>query len=250
MTARHGVHAQADEALVVWHELECGGYRDDLPLWRELADQYGDPVLDIGAGTGRVAVELAAAGHRVTALERDHNLVAELARRTSELSVTIVNADATDFRIDDRFALCIVAMQTIQLLGGPSGRRAFLECAKCHLRAGGALAAAIVEALEPFEVGDGVPELPAEVCERHGVLYSTRPTAVLAKSDGFVLERRRETTRVGARRAVAQHSLQVDRLTSSELEHEAIASGLRPLGRSSVPASWEHVGSTVVLLAG
>ncbi len=23
---------------VVWHELECGSYRADLPLWRELAD--------------------------------------------------------------------------------------------------------------------------------------------------------------------------------------------------------------------
>ena len=54
---------------VVWHELECGSYRADLPLWRELADQMASSegsarVLDVGAGTGRVALELARAGHR------------------------------------------------------------------------------------------------------------------------------------------------------------------------------------------
>ena len=38
--------------LVVWHDLECGGYDADLPLWRELAADADGPVLDLGAGTG------------------------------------------------------------------------------------------------------------------------------------------------------------------------------------------------------
>ena len=50
---------------VIWHDLECGGYREDLPLWRALADRAGGPVLDVGAGTGRVALDLARAGHEV-----------------------------------------------------------------------------------------------------------------------------------------------------------------------------------------
>ena len=43
-------------AHVVWHDVECGGYDADLPLWRELAREAGGPVLDVGAGTGRVAL--------------------------------------------------------------------------------------------------------------------------------------------------------------------------------------------------
>ena len=40
---------------VIWHDLECGAYAEDLPLWRALAAEHGDPVLDVGAGTGRVS---------------------------------------------------------------------------------------------------------------------------------------------------------------------------------------------------
>ena len=55
--------------LIVWHDVECGGYAADLPLWRELAHAESGPVLDVGAGTGRVALDLAREAHRVTALE-------------------------------------------------------------------------------------------------------------------------------------------------------------------------------------
>ena len=54
-------------SAVIWHDLECGGYVEDLTLWQSLADEQGDPVLDVGAGTGRVALALARRGHRVTA---------------------------------------------------------------------------------------------------------------------------------------------------------------------------------------
>ena len=42
---------------VVWHDLECGAYRADLPLWRELAERCSlgpgpRPHLDVGAGAG------------------------------------------------------------------------------------------------------------------------------------------------------------------------------------------------------
>ena len=65
---------------VVWHDLECGGYDADLPLWRELAREAAGGVLDVGAGTGRVALDLAAAGHDVTALDLDPALLDVLAR--------------------------------------------------------------------------------------------------------------------------------------------------------------------------
>ena len=44
---------------VVWHDVECGRYDADLPLWHELAAQADHGVLDVGAGTGRVALKLA-----------------------------------------------------------------------------------------------------------------------------------------------------------------------------------------------
>ena len=39
---RGGMEAPAMSAIV-WHDVECGGYTADLPLWRELADRRGGP---------------------------------------------------------------------------------------------------------------------------------------------------------------------------------------------------------------
>ena len=66
---------------VIWHDIECGTYAEDLALWRSLAAEHGDPVLDVGAGTGRVALDLAGAGYRVRALDRDPALIEALQHR-------------------------------------------------------------------------------------------------------------------------------------------------------------------------
>jgi SAM-dependent methyltransferase len=233
---------------VIWHDVECGGYAQDLSLWRSLADDHGDPVLDVGAGTGRIALDLARRGHEVVALDHDPALVAELARRAGDLSVTAITADAREFDLGRRFALCIVPMQTIQLLGGADGRRAFLECARRHLQPGGLLAVAIAPELDLFEVVDGgLAPLP-DIREVDGVVYSSLPTAVRADHEGFLLERRRERISASGSRSVEQDVIRLDRLTGNELESEAQAGGLHRAGRAAVAATDDYVGSEVVLL--
>ena len=54
---------------VIWHDVENGSYAADLELWRTLAAEASGPILDLGAGTGRVARDLHAAGHEVHALD-------------------------------------------------------------------------------------------------------------------------------------------------------------------------------------
>jgi SAM-dependent methyltransferase len=66
-------------AAVIWHDVECGSYTADLPVWRDLAERAGGPVLELGAGTGRVALDLAGHGHQVTALDADAELLAAAA---------------------------------------------------------------------------------------------------------------------------------------------------------------------------
>ena len=103
---------------VLWHDLECSGYDADLPLWRELAGEAGGPVLDVGAGTGRVSLDLAAHGIAVVALDAEAPLLEALERRAAGLPVETVLADARDFELGRRFPLVLVPMQTLQLLGG------------------------------------------------------------------------------------------------------------------------------------
>ncbi|MBV9196605.1 MAG: class I SAM-dependent methyltransferase [Solirubrobacterales bacterium] len=234
---------------VIWHDLECGAYAEDLGLWRSLADQHGGPILDVGAGTGRVTVDLARRGHRVTALDHDPELLTELAHRAEGLEVETVLADARAFELERRFALCLVPMQTIQLLGGPGPRAGFLDCARRHLRAGAPLAIAISESLEPYEIPAGMPGPLPDLCERAGVVYSSLPTALRRTADGFVLQRRRETVTPSGQRSVEDDTIVLDRLTAEELEEEAAAAGLRPRGRTAVPETSDYAGSTVVMLS-
>ena len=235
-------------AAVVWHDLECGRYTGDLDFWRTLAARRGDPILDIGAGTGRVSLELARAGHAVTALDLDHELLVELAARAQGLEVSTVVGDAREFTLDERFALCIVPMQTIQLLGGPEGRVAFLRRAREHLREGGVVAVAIAEELELFEGMDGTAAPLADVIEVDGVVYSSRPTAVRADGDGFVLERVREVVLADGQFSAQDDLIRLDALDASQLERDGRQAGLDPAGRALIAATDEHVSSTVVML--
>jgi SAM-dependent methyltransferase len=233
---------------IIWHDLECGSYAQDIPFWRSLAARYGDPVLDVGAGTGRIALELCRQGHRVTALDSDAVLLAELARRGAEYELETVVADAREFELGRRFALCMVPMQTIQLLGGPAGRISFLRCARRHLTRDGVVAIAIAETLECYEIEDGVPGPLPDIGEQDGIVYSSLPTAVRAVGDQFVLERRRETITADGRRSVAQDVIHLDRLSRDQLELEACEAGLAPAGAAGIPATNDHVGSTLVML--
>ena len=234
---------------VIWHDLECGGYLEDLHLWRELADRFGDPVLDVGAGTGRIALDLARHGHAVTALDHDASLIGELRRRAAGIELVAVVADARDFDLGQQFALCVMPMQTIQLLGGAGGRAGFLRCARRHLRGGGVLAIALTDELEVYEVPEGSLVPLPDICERDGVVYSSQPTAVRADSGGFVLERRRETVSADGQLVVSRDAIRLDRLDAAQLEREAAEVGLTPAGRSSVPPTDDYVGSAVVMLS-
>ncbi|HTT30408.1 MAG TPA: class I SAM-dependent methyltransferase [Solirubrobacteraceae bacterium] len=235
---------------VIWHDIECGSYAEDLPLWRSLAAEHGDPVLDVGAGTGRVSLVLAREGHRVTALDRDPALLDALAQRADRVDVTTVVADARDFDLPERFPLIIVPMQTIQLLGGPGGRRRFLAAARRHLLPGGALAIAIAELLETYEVVDGMPAPLPDLREEDGIVYSSQPIAVRADHDGFVLERRRETVSRAGQRTVEQDLIHLDLLTVEDLEREGSAAGLEPAQREHVRETADYSGSEVVILRG
>jgi len=234
---------------VIWHDLECGSYAQDIPFWRSLADRFGDPVLDVGAGTGRITLDLARNGYRVTALDSDAELLAELARRGAEFELDTVVADARQFELGRRFALCVVPMQTIQLLGGRAGRISFLRCAGRHLARDGVVAIAIAETLELYEIQDGVPGPLPDIREQDGIVYSSLPTAVRAVGDQFVLERRRETIAADGRRSVAQDVIHLDRLSADQLELEAREAGLGDAAAATIPATSDHVGSTVVMLS-
>ncbi len=239
------------EDLVRWHDLECGGYDVDMPLWRELAAAAGGPVLDVGAGTGRTSIALARSGVDVTALDVEEPLLAALRTRAraQRVDVPTVLADARELAIARRFAAIIVPMQTIQLLGGPEGRRRFLARVREHLLPGGLFAAALADALEGYDAGVAEPPVP-DMRDFGGTLYASRPVAVLPVPTGMLIERIREVVTPAGERTVTEDRIVLEACPAEVLYAECAAAGLTPEPERHVPATEEYVGSAVVVCRG
>src|SRR5439155_26878977 len=95
--ARAGQEVVRLTAAAIWHDVECASYEADLPLWRELAARARGPILDLGCGTGRVALDLAARGHDVTGLDCEPSFVQAMSARARERGVR-VRAELGDAR--------------------------------------------------------------------------------------------------------------------------------------------------------
>jgi SAM-dependent methyltransferase len=233
---------------VAWHDVECASYTADLALWRGLARERGDPLLDLGCGTGRVALDLAARGHRVTALDSDAELVRELGARARErgLRVDSVVADVRSFSLPGRYALAIAPMQVFQLLGASEGRVRALERVRDQLVPGGLLAVALADPFEAVPPEDALPPLP-DVREEDGWVLSSQPVAVRPERGGVAVERLRQLVSPAGELSEELHTVRLDAVTPAELEQEAARAGLSAAGRRAVAPTSDHVGSTVVL---
>jgi SAM-dependent methyltransferase len=233
---------------VLWHDLESGGYSGDLPLWRELARRTGGPILDLGAGTGRVALALAEAGHEVTALDSDSILLDELARRAADAGVEVacVAADARRLEPIGRFALIVAPMQFAQLMGGAKGRAELLRGVVSCLVPGGIFAAAIADLDEAVAADDLAGGL-GEVAEPGAWAYTSRPLSVRRVPAGVEVEWLRQVVSPAGERAEERHAETLDRLTPEQFEREAAGHALRPEGRHELRHTDGYIGSIVVV---
>ena len=225
---------------VLWHDLECGAYDEDLPLWRALAGEAGGPVLDVGAGTGRVSLDLAAGGVAVVALDADATMLEALERRAAGLPVETVVADARDFALDRRFPLVLVPMQTLQLLGGRPGRASFLRRALDHLEPGGLVAAALADAMDCFDEEHDMPP-PPDACEVAGVRYASHLVAVEEEDGRAAVHRRREVIGPGERYESVDAVIRLDRVTAGEVAAEAAGLGFVPEPSLSIAETEEYL---------
>jgi SAM-dependent methyltransferase len=233
----------------VWHDVECGGYDADLALWRELAAGARGPVLELGAGTGRVALHLAARGVPLTAVDSKAPLLGELATRarSRELELPCVLCDARE-RLPSGFALIIAPMQFLQVLGGPEGRAAALAHVAAALCPNGRFAAALTEVDGAVAHEEAGPPHP-DVAERDGWIYSSQPLDVRPEPAGVVVERLRQRVSPSGELIEERNTTVLESLTIATLEEELAGHGLSVVERRTIPPTRDHVGSEVAICA-
>ncbi len=241
----------AGSDAVIWHDVENGAYDADLSLWRELAEKAGGPILDVGCGTGRVALDLAKRGHHVLGVDIEAEFVSALHERAAGLGLEAgaTVGDVRDLRVEGRFPLIIVPMQTIQVLGDEDERRAAFRSMRELLAPRGLIAIAIVTGdLEAetagFELGQPLPD----VGEFGGFVYSSLPTELRFSEGRIVISRLRQVVTPDGDLTDERSELALATLDAEQLAGEALEAGLRAAGHREIAPTDAHVGSTVVLL--
>ena len=166
-------------------------------------------MLDVGAGTGRVALDAGPRRSRVTALDSDRELLGELARRAPGLESSTVRrrrARVRARRARSRCASCRCRRSSCS--AAPTGARAFLRCARrasARRRRARGRDRRGARAVRGRATAPPAPLPDIVRARRHRVL--SQPTAVRREGDAFVLERRRETVTRRRRSASVAHDL-------------------------------------------
>jgi len=236
----------------MWQEVEFGSYGADLPVWVELAEQTGGPVVELGAGAGRVALHLAGRGYEVVAIEQDLELIRELeegaARRGVSLSVLAADLSSPAvLRLPVRPALAIAPLHLIQIIDAPA-RAALLTRLRELMVPGGILALTVVDESTILNSGATSPQILPDMREVDGWVYSSEPLWVQVGDEALTIRRLRETVSPEGERERNIHDEILHRVDPETLEREAADAGLHPAGRRQISSGADEADSAVVLL--
>ena len=141
----------AAQALARLYDLDLQDDPGDLDMWTALAAEAGGAVLELMAGSGRVALPLAQGGHAVTAVDVDPAMLARARARAAVAGpevaarLELVRADVVGLALAPaeepaggrRFGLAFVALNSILLLPSRSAQRAAWQALADHLAPGG-----------------------------------------------------------------------------------------------------------------
>jgi SAM-dependent methyltransferase len=88
--------APAYDPIAEVYDLEHEGFADDIPLMRNIAEIVGDPIVELGCGSGRVLLPIVADGFDVTGVDTSPAMLRRLEERAREVDggkVTLLEGD-------------------------------------------------------------------------------------------------------------------------------------------------------------
>jgi len=134
------------------YDLEHESFDADIELLLNIAQAVGDPILELGCGSGRVLIPLADAGFTVVGLDASRPMLARAERAIAEAGVsdrvTLFEGDmrAADQAPGGPFGLVIFSLNSLMHLTTPDDQRSALEAARRALDPRGQL---VIDTMNP-----------------------------------------------------------------------------------------------------
>jgi SAM-dependent methyltransferase len=130
----------------------------DRFFWRELIARQGEPVLDVGCGTGRLLLDYLQQGIDIDGVDNSPEMLALAAAKGAALGLQPVlyeqRVEALD--LPRRYPLILVPSSSLQLVTEPAAAAEAIRRLFAHLLPGGVLAASIMtfqDGQEPLDSG-------------------------------------------------------------------------------------------------
>jgi SAM-dependent methyltransferase len=139
--ARKHTHVSAYDNIARLYDPWSRSVVEDVSFYVDEAVRSGGPVLELGVGTGRIAVPVAAAGVHVVGVDLSAGML-EVARERAELAGVKLDLRQGDMRgppVDGEFALVAIPFRSLLHMETDPDRRAVLRAAARLLAPGGRL---------------------------------------------------------------------------------------------------------------
>jgi SAM-dependent methyltransferase len=156
---RDAIMSEFYRTIARYYDSEHYDKTEDLALYEEHAEIYGEPILIIGSGTGRILLHLADAGYTVHGIEREDAMRERSEAKRSALphlqAVTTIHAgDVLKITLDERFKLVILPYNTFMHFLTLEAQRALLKRIRGWLSEGGVLIIDLPSAGDAFAGAD------------------------------------------------------------------------------------------------
>jgi SAM-dependent methyltransferase len=117
------------------YDLQNSNFDEDIPFYLRQIQKYGQPVLELACGTGRITIVLAEKGVQMTGLDVSPPMLSQARAKAAARRVDArwIQADCRDFRLDRKFRLIFIPFNSITHLHNLESLSAFFSCVRAHL---------------------------------------------------------------------------------------------------------------------
>jgi SAM-dependent methyltransferase len=150
--------------LARYYDMDVADEADDIAMYLALAEGSDGPILELAAGSGRIAVPLAEAGHRVVGVDLDPAMLDRARIRWVSAqqgavtggSLDLVRSDMTNLALEERFDLAILGFNSLLVLPDRQSQQQAVQVMCDHLTADGrAVIEVWLPSPEDLELYDG-----------------------------------------------------------------------------------------------
>jgi len=131
------------EQEVQSYDVAVSDWPDEINFYRAMAievKKHSGSILEVGCGTGRVALQLAQEGVPIVGLDLSPAMLTVARQKSQGLSnIRWIEGDMQTFELGERFDLILVPGHSFQFMLTPADQVACLACIRQHLTSGGKL---------------------------------------------------------------------------------------------------------------